>query len=108
MEWLVQVLPYVDSVSAMAVIGIALVWMRYIDKEKQYVTLLKEQIGLLSGRMEKLEAEVKDCETTRASIEQAFNLLKLEHSMLQKKYDDLRLDFEKVRTELRIHEGNHV
>lgn len=108
MEWVAQVLPYVDSVSAMAVLTIAFVWMRYIDKEKQYTSLLQSQITAMSERLAKLEEEVKDCETTRASIEQAFNLLKLEHSMLQKKYDDLRLDFEKVKVELRIHEDNHV
>ena len=108
MEWVAQVLPYIDSVSAMAVLGIAFVWMKYIDKEKQYTKMLQDQISSLITRVEKVEKEVHDCETTRAEIEIAFNALKLEHAILQQKYDALRLDFESVKSELRVHQAKHV
>lgn len=97
MELLLEILPYVDSVSAMAVLGVAFVWMRYIDKEKQFNRVILE-------RLKAVEAEVRDCERDRDTIEAAFNALKLEHAVLTEKYDKLFLEFEKVKAELRFNQ----
>ena len=95
MDLILQILPYIDSVSAMAILGVAFVWMKYIDKEKQFNTVIL-------SRLKAIEAEVRDCERDRDTIEASFHALKLEHAVLTEKYDKLFLEFETVKAELRF------
>ena len=95
MELALQLLPYIDSVSAMAVLGLVFLWMRYADKDKKINSSLE-------NRVDKIEEELKLCNQDKQAIADDLANIKTQYAVLLEKHAALQIELEKMRTELKL------